>query len=70
MNSAKPDSTYLESFRTICQTGQIVAPLGIRLAQREICGFGDYALETFGLMVAMFIVGVAWQTFLLPKAGE
>ena len=41
-----------------------------RLAHREICGFGDYALEIFGLMLAMFIAGIAWHTLTSPKAGE
>lgn len=71
-----PGSTYLVTFRTICKSGQSVVPLKAntyltrRLAQREICGFGDYALEIFGLMVGMFMVGIAWHTLRHPKEGE
>ena len=41
-----------------------------RLTQREVCGFGDYTLEIFGLMLAMFIAGIAWHTLRHAKAGE
>jgi hypothetical protein len=38
-----------------------------RLTQREVCKPGDYALETFGLMFATFIAGVAWHTLSHPN---
>ena len=59
--------TLMMQLNAAIPPGDIDNYLMRRLAQREICGLGDYALGIFGFMLATVIAQVAWHTLSRPS---